>query len=297
MRLRIGTRESRLALIQAEKVVSSLKSLSIDFELVKYKTSGDRILDKNLYDIGGKGLFLKEIEDALIKNEIDIAVHSYKDVPGSIDARLKIGAVLEREDPRDVLLSYKAKSIKDLPKNSVVGTCSPRRRVTILDLRPDIKVVDLRGNIETRIKKFQEENLDAIILASAGLLRLELFNNEYCSYIDSDIMIPAIGQGTIAIEYKADRKDLDEIFKKINHYETWLLSNIERDFLKHLNANCNSPVACYCRRKDSQILVDFMYADYNLKFIEREKIKFAFEDYHNFVNIGESVAKKMLINK
>ena len=157
MKIKIGTRGSALAIRQVEQVIDAISKVSdIECEIIKYKTSGDKILDRNLYEIGGKGLFLKEIEEALIAKQIDIGVHSYKDVPGIIDSRSKIRAVLKREESRDVLLSYKAKSIELLPQNAIIGTCAPRRRVQILDIRPDIKIIDLRGNIDSRIKKFQE---------------------------------------------------------------------------------------------------------------------------------------------
>ncbi len=295
MKIRIGTRGSALAIKQAEQVVNEIrKVLDIECEIIKYKTSGDKILDRNLYEIGGKGLFLKEIEEALIAKEIDIAVHSYKDVPGIIDSRLKIGAVLEREDSRDVLLSYKAKSVIDLPQNAIIGTCAPRRRVQILDIRPDIKIIDLRGNIESRIKKFQEGFCDAIILAGAGLNRLNLFDDRFCSFIEPNIMIPSVGQGVIAIQTCSNRTDLDEILGQINHTKTALLCHIERGLLENLNANCNSPVACYARLESDYIFVDFMFADYDLKFLEKETVSFLYQDYNRYLNIGKEIAEKML---
>jgi hydroxymethylbilane synthase len=295
MKIKIGTRESNLALKQTNIVIDAIKKyMNIDCEIVTYKTTGDKILDKNLYDIGGKGLFLKEIEEALIKDEIDIAVHSYKDVPGTTDSRLEIKALLEREDPFDVLLSYKAKSIMELPKNSTLGTCSPRRKVQVLKIRPDINVIEIRGNVETRIKKLTEGHLDSVILAGAGLQRLNLFNSAFCSYIDPDIMVPAVGQGVISIQVKTDRKDLDHIFQNINHLNTYTLSFIERQFLENLNADCNSPVGCFARIKDDIIFVDFMFADYNLNFFEKENISFPLDKYNDFKEIGKIMAKRML---
>ena len=264
--IRIGTRSSKLSLIQTNQVAYTLSQLGFKTEIRKYKTSGDQFLNSNLYDIGGKGLFLKEIEEALWRNEIDIAVHSLKDCPGIVDPRFNLSAMLEREDPRDVLVTLKGLSIFDLPLNAIIGTCSPRRRVQLLKLRPDLRIKEIRGSVETRLKKLFNQEYDATILAAAGLHRLGLFNSHICQYFDPSIMIPAVGQGVIVIETRKNDSVMRDIASSINHPETMHLANIEREYLSSLEASCNSPVAAYIKRVEDAISADFLYADYNMEF-------------------------------
>jgi hydroxymethylbilane synthase len=262
MHIRIGSRASKLALIQADIVA---KKLPYSCTIVPIKTSGDHNTTKPLYDIGGKALFVKELEDALLDNKIDIAVHSLKDVPGILPIDLEIAAILEREDPREVLISKLANSIPSLPYGITLGTSSPRRIAYIKHLRPDINIINLRGNVETRFNKVSSGEIDGTILAYAGIKRLGLENNPICSLIDTSEIIPAIGQGAIAIEIiKTRKEDLQDILSRLNHKTTFDIIKAERAFLEHLHADCKTPTAAYARCDPSHpknIIVDFMIAD------------------------------------
>lgn len=267
MRLRVGTRKSKLALIQADFVVNEIKKHypNADCQIVAIVTSGDLITDKNLYDIGGKALFLKEIEQALLEDKIDIAVHSLKDVPGRLPEGLMISAVLEREDARDVLVSTKFRSIKDLPVNAKVGCSSVRRQIFLKQQRPDLEIIMFRGNVDSRVKKLLQGLADATILAAAGLNRLSLFDDIYCHIIPINEMLPAVGQGVIALEIKTNNIKMQELCQKINHKPTWYVIEAERSFLEYLDADCKTPMAAYSRFLDvtgNNIVVDFMLSDF-----------------------------------
>jgi len=261
MSIKIGTRKSPLALIQTNMVIHQIKQYfpAINCEIVPITTSGDLIQNKPLYDIGGKALFLKEIEQALLDKKIDIAVHSLKDVPGRIPKDLIIAAVLEREDARDVFVCLKYRSIEELPQNAVIGSSAVRRKLFIQKIRPDLKVVVFRGNVDTRIKKLINNEVDATILAYAGLKRLNAFNPQYCHVIELEQMLPCIGQGVVAIEIRKDDHNMLEICKQINHLPTFELIRPERAFLEYLDANCRTPIAAYSQYLDnSKIKTDFM---------------------------------------
>ncbi len=262
--IRIGTRKSPLALAQTELVIKQIQIHypKIECEIVPIITSGDLIKDKALYDIGGKALFLKELENALINGTIDLAVHSLKDVPGILPAGLKIAAMLEREDARDVFVSTKYKSIEELPSASIVGTSSVRRKVIIQRKRLDLQIVTFRGNVESRINKLMIGKVDATILAYSGLKRLNLFNPQYCHLLDTSQMLPAIGQGVIAVEITVNNNRIQEICNKINHAPTWQLLQADRAFLEYLDADCRTPVAAYSRYIDNKIGTDFMLANF-----------------------------------
>lgn len=253
--IKIGTRSSRLALIQAEIVKSKLEVFmpGLKLEIVPMKTSGDKILDKNLYEIGGKGLFIKEIEEALLSRSIDLAVHSLKDVPGLISDQLAISCVLEREDPRDAFLSNNFRSIEELPVGAVVGTSSPRRAAQILNMRPDLKIVCFRGNVDTRLSKLENGTVDATILAVAGLKRMGIDSSKY-NIINDDIMLPAVAQGVIGIETRKSDLKVQEIVMQINHLKTAIEVRAERSFLAGMNASCSTPIAAYAQIKDDGLL-------------------------------------------
>ena len=260
MKLKIGTRASLLALYQANLVKDKIKQLfddqnkKIDIEIKTIKTSGDKILTASLSNFGGKGLFVKEIEEALFNDDIDIAVHSLKDVPQVIPEELTLGAVLKRDDPRDcVILKDKPESDKGLnsvnfasllKNNAVVGTSSLRRRALFARLRDDIIFEPLRGNIDTRLGKLRDGFFDAIILSSSGLIRLNLSSN-IDVYLDPLTFIPQCGQGAIVIEYKGARADIDEIIKPLNDEDTRFSVFAERACIKGLNCGCASPVGAY----------------------------------------------------
>jgi len=263
MQIRVGTRKSKLALIQTNMVIELISSKLPDVEcvIVPIITTGDKITDKNLYDIGGKALFLKELEEQLLDNKIDLAVHSLKDVPGLLPEGLSIAATLEREDPRDCFVSLKYKSIEDLPIGAIVGSSSVRRKVILQKMRPDLKIVQFRGNINTRLQKLQNEEVDATILACAGLIRGELFNPQYCYPLEVDQMLPAAGQGVIAIEIRTENKEMQDICNQINHQATWALAAAERGLLSYLDASCRIPLSAYAIFDGDVIKAHYMMSD------------------------------------
>lgn len=247
MRIKIGTRNSELSLIQTRMAIKAIKSImpNVHCDIIPVVTTGDRLYNKPLYEIGGKALFLKELEEQLILKKIDLAVHSMKDIPGIIQENLAISAVLERDDPRDVLLSKNANNLYDLPPYSIFGSCSPRRISTIKHIRQDLNFVALRGNIHTRINKFLSGEVDSTILAYAALKRCDLYNEEYCHLLDINDFLPAAGQGTIAIEIRKDDKLMWDLSNKINHIPTWCLAMAERNFISKIDANCRTPLGVY----------------------------------------------------
>ena len=250
----IGSRGSKLAIVQAEMVAAMLKAAGEPVELRTITTSGDMTAGP-LADAGGKGLFVKEIEDALLRGEIDLAVHSMKDVPGFIPDGLSIVAILKRCDPRDVFLSDKYERLDDLPKGARVGTSSPRRQAQLKDLRPDLELLPLRGNVDTRIRKLNEGQYDAIILAAAGLIRLGR-QSEIREYIPVEKMIPSVGQGALAIEVRRDESGLAARMRKIcNHEETEIAVSAERAFLQTIGGDCHTPLAAYATLNGGKIRI------------------------------------------
>ncbi len=244
--LRIGTRGSPLALVQARAVKARLAAAlgadENDIELVVIKTSGDTIQDRPLSEEGGKGLFTKEIEEALIEKRVDLAVHSTKDLPTVLPRGLLLAAYLEREDPRDVFISRKAKSLKDLPKGATLGTASLRRQAIAKRLRPDLQVTPLRGNVETRLRKLGEGQVDAMILALAGMKRLGLVAHA-TRIMETEEFLPAVGQGAIGVEARADDARVRETLARIDHADTSTAVACERAFLAELDGSCKTPIA------------------------------------------------------
>jgi hydroxymethylbilane synthase len=245
--IRIGTRGSPLALAQANEVRRRLLDAHADLgeggvELEIIRTKGDRILDQPLADLGGKGLFTEEIEAALKDGCIDLAVHSMKDMPTELPDGLVIGCVLEREDPRDGFISQKAKHVRDLPNGAVVGTASLRRQAQVLNTRSDLQVVTLRGNVQTRLDKLKQGQIDATFLALAGLRRLGL-EHQLTAAVDPDDMLPAVAQGVIGIECRADDGTAAEILAPLNHADTATRLAAERAFLAALDGSCQTPIA------------------------------------------------------
>jgi hydroxymethylbilane synthase len=244
--LRIGTRGSPLALIQARTVRTLLSALLGEtedaLELVIIRTSGDTIQDRPLSDVGGKGLFTKEIEEVLHEGRIDLAVHSCKDMPTVLPAGLMLAACLEREDPRDVFISRKGSSLQDLPQNARLGTASLRRQAIAKRMRPDLNVVPLRGNVETRLRKLEFGEVDATLLALAGLSRLGL-TKQVTKIMDVHEFLPAVGQGAIGIEVRENDTRTREILSHVDHAETSLALACERAFLAVLDGSCKTPIA------------------------------------------------------
>ena len=243
--LRIGTRGSPLALVQARTVLARLAAAlgadEKDIELVVIKTSGDVIQDRPLAEEGGKGLFTKEIEEALLAGKVDLAVHSAKDMPTLSQPGLMLAACLEREDPRDVFISTKSGSLAELPQGATLGTASLRRQAIALRLRPDLKVTPLRGNVETRLRKLEDGQVDATILALAGLKRLGLVQHA-TKIMDATEFLPAVAQGAIGIETRADNARVRDMLAKIDHADTSTAVACERAFLAELDGSCKTPI-------------------------------------------------------
>ncbi len=259
--LRLGTRGSNLALHQAEEVASRLtgthRNLSVNISVIR--TTGDKVLDVALSRIGDKGLFTREIEQALLRGEIDLAVHSLKDLPSELPPGLVLAAVLPRANPADVLLSRSGKHLHELPAGAVIGSSSLRRIAQLKAYRPDLKVVDIRGNVETRIRKMEEQGLDAIVLACAGLSRLGL-EAAITQVLPPDIMLPAVGQGAIAVEIRENDNHTRELLQAIKSEETEAEVIAERAFLRELEGGCQVPIACLGRVNGSQLLLQGLVA-------------------------------------
>jgi hydroxymethylbilane synthase len=243
-RIVIATRESRLALWQAEHVKALLQSRGAQVELLGMTTQGDQILDRSLSKVGGKGLFVKELEVALEEGRADIAVHSLKDVPMELPAGFELACVMEREDPRDAWVSAQYARLEDLPQGAVVGTSSLRRTVLLRALRPDLKIEPLRGNLDTRLRKLDEGQYAGIVLAAAGLKRLAL--TERIRHIfEPEQMLPAAGQGALGIEIRADREDLKALLTSLADTATWLRVAAERAVSRAMGGSCSMPLAAH----------------------------------------------------
>ena len=240
----IATRESRLALWQAEHVKALLQARGHTVELLGMTTKGDQILDRTLSKVGGKGLFVKELEVALEEGRAHIAVHSLKDVPMDMPEGFSLACVMEREDPRDAFVSPRYQHLAELPKGAVVGTSSLRRQVLLQALRPDLKIEPLRGNLDTRLRKLDEGQYDAIVLAAAGLKRLGM-QARIRSIFEPDTMLPAAGQGALGIEIRTDRQDLADALAPLAHMPTWLRVAAERAVSRGMGGSCSVPLAAH----------------------------------------------------
>lgn len=260
--LRIATRKSALALWQAEFVKAGLEAAhpGLEVTLVPLVSRGDKILDVPLAKVGGKGLFVKELETALLNNEADIAVHSMKDVPMEFPEGLGLAVICEREDPRDAFVSNNYKTIDDLPEGSVVGTSSLRRQCQLLEKRPDLTVKFLRGNVQTRLAKLDAGEYDAIILASAGLLRLEL-KDRIASFISPEFMLPAGGQGAVGIECRIGDESVESLLDVLHCHETAECVLAERAMNRRLEGGCQVPIGCYAIHRDQQLWLRGLVGD------------------------------------
>ncbi len=254
--IRLGSRGSKLALWQAEFIQSEVsRRTGRPVEIVRIKTTGDMILDVPLARVGGKGLFVKEIEEALLSGRIDLAVHSMKDVPTDLPAGLEIVAITRREDPRVAFLSARYKRFEDLPLGAKLGTSSLRRQTQLLSVRPDLKVESLRGNLDTRIRKMEEGQYDAIVLAAAGLRRLG-WEKKITHYIPESVSLPAIGQGALGIEIRSDDGATREAVAFLSDRDTAFAVRAERGFLKRLEGGCQVPIAAHGRTNGDAIILD-----------------------------------------
>ncbi len=292
MKIRIGTRKSKLALWQANYIASQLKKHypDIQVELVKIVTKGDKILDVPLAKVGGKGLFVKEIEEAMLRNEIDIAVHSLKDVPTYFPEGLGLVAITEREDPRDAFLSVKYSSIDEMPEGAVLGTSSLRRKAQIMLKRGDLEIRDLRGNVDTRIRKLEEGQYDGIILAYAGLKRLGL-EGKVRQVFEPDFMIPAVAQGFLGIEARLDDEETRKIVSVLNHRESEIRAKAERAFLKTLEGGCQVPLAAYSEIDGDKLKITGFVSDLEGKRVFRDSMEGPPEEAER---IGTALAEKLL---
>ncbi|MES1045780.1 hydroxymethylbilane synthase [Heyndrickxia oleronia] len=271
----IGSRRSKLALTQTNWVADQLKKLGVpfEFEVKEIVTKGDRILDVTLSKVGGKGLFVKEIEQALLNKEIDMAVHSMKDMPAVLPQGLTIGCIPHREDHRDVLMSKGHMTLRDLPKGAKVGTSSLRRSAQILAERPDLEIKWIRGNIDTRLAKLETDEYDAIILAAAGLSRMGWSSDVVTEYLEPEVCLPAVGQGALAIECREDDKELLDELLKLTSKETKETVTAERAFLHKMEGGCQVPIAGYATITDNaQISLTALVADPNGKIIYKETV-------------------------
>jgi hydroxymethylbilane synthase len=286
--LRLGTRKSKLALWQANFVKEKLEALGCKVEIVPITTTGDKILDAPLAKIGGKGLFVKEIENALLAGEIDLAVHSLKDVPITIPEGLTLSAITEREEPYDVLISRNGKKLEELPSGAVVGTSSLRRQVQIKRRRRDLRVEILRGNVDTRLRKLKEGLYDAIVLAYAGVKRMGL-SGEISQVLED--FIPAVGQGSLAIETRADDERVINFVKVLNHEGSWLRAVCERAFLRELQGGCQVPIGAYAWIEGDRIKIKGFISD-----LEGERFLEGYEEdgLQEAEEVGKRLAQRLL---
>ncbi len=269
----LGTRGSKLALRQSEWFQSRLREVApqVQVTLRTIQTSGDKIVDVPLAKIGGKGLFVKEIEEALLAGDIDLAVHSMKDVPAELPPGLDILCVPPREDPRDALISGSGRLFKDLPQSARVGTSSLRRQSQLLHARPDLRVEMLRGNLDTRLRKLREGRFDAIVLAAAGLRRLS-WGHEITEYLDPAISLPAIGQGALGIEGRRDDAFVCELLGRLNDSDTRITVSAERALLHRLQGGCQVPIAAHAVLDGEELRLDGLIASVDGKTIIRDAV-------------------------
>ena len=289
----IGTRSSELAIWQAnlvkEKIERKVPNISIELRLIK--TRGDKIQQKALDQISGSGLFTKEIEKKLLDGEIDLAVHSLKDLETTLPEGLTIGGVVERGPVEDVLAAkQKGITIENLSDNATVATGSIRRKAQLLHIRPDLNIIGLRGNVNTRIRKLEESNWEAAVFARAGLTRVNL-DKYISSVIDTDVIIPSVGQGALAVEFRENEYALRDILAKINHKDTELAVKAERAFLKRLGGGCKTPIAAYSHIENGKQTIDGVVASVNGEEYLREKIT---SDSRKAEELGEELAETLL---
>ncbi|WLR50104.1 hydroxymethylbilane synthase [Bacillus tianshenii] len=287
----IGSRKSNLALTQTDWFINKMKEagLPFEFEVKKIVTKGDQILNVTLSKVGGKGLFVKEIEQAMENKEIDMAVHSMKDMPSKLPEGFVIGCIPEREDHRDAFISKDHVKLADLPAGSVVGTSSLRRGAQILAARPDLEIKWIRGNIDTRLSKLETEEFDAIILAAAGLARMGWSDNVVTEFLDADISVPAVGQGALAIECREDDKELLDALAKLTDKTVEATVTAERAFLYQMEGSCQVPVAGYAIFTDeNEIKLTALVATPDGKTVLREDLYGT-----DPVQLGEEAARRL----
>ena len=263
MKIRVGTRGSNLALIQTNWAIDRLKEKfpEVEFEVKIIKTKGDKILHLSLDKIGDKGLFVKEIESQLLEGEIDLAVHSMKDMPAEVVEGLKFAAVPKREDPRDVIILREGlNSFDELPIGATIGTGSKRRKYQLLRKRPDLNIVPIRGNIETRISKIKSENLDGIVLAASGVIRADL-EEKITEFLSVDLMIPAPAQGALALEIRENDEELEKMIDAIKDEISQIQTDAERSYLAGIDGSCHIPMGAYCEVDGEKLILTGIFGD------------------------------------
>ncbi|MFQ6069640.1 MAG: hydroxymethylbilane synthase [Candidatus Aminicenantales bacterium] len=292
MNIRIGTRGSKLALAQAGIIKSSLESLNraLEIELKIIKTRGDKVLSRPLALIEDKGLFVKEIEVALLEKKIDIGVHSLKDIPTEQPAELMIAAIPEREIPNDAFISNEYSSLSEIKRGGVIGTSSLRRKSQLLNLRPDLVIKDIRGNMDTRLKKLDRGEYDALVLAAAGLKRLG-FEERITELLSLDSMVPAVAQGALALETRAGDEEILDLCRLLTHEETQKAVEEEREFLSLMGGGCQVPLGCYACFKDSDFSMIGFIGDLEGKEKISHKLRKGRNEYRGY---GKHLAKLLL---
>lgn len=293
MKIIVGTRGSKLAVTQTNWVIDRLKEKNpnVEFEVKIIKTKGDIIQNVSLDKIGDKGLFVKEIEQQLMDGEIDMAVHSMKDMPSNLPPGLKFAGIPKREDPRDVLILKDGySSIEDLPQGATIGTGSKRRKYQLLNHRPDLNIVPIRGNVDTRIRKIIDENLDGVVLAASGILRVGLEEKISC-YLPTDIVVPAPAQGALAIEIREDNYQVEVVVNSLRDELTELQVSAERGFLDGVNGSCHIPMGAYCEVKEDCIKLTGLFGDEEGKKLIIRSIE---GDKNSPRELGKELAKLVL---
>jgi len=290
--IRIATRHSPLAMWQANFVKAELLKHHKDLivEILPMKTKGDIILDTPLAKVGGKGLFVKELEVAMLENKADIAVHSMKDVPVDFPEGLGLSVICEREDPRDAFVSNHFKTLMELPIGAIVGTCSLRRQCQIKALRPDLMIKDLRGNVNTRLRKLDDGEYDAIILAAAGLMRLDM-HSRIASFIEPEISLPAVGQGAVGIECRLDDLETVALLAPLNHAQTRIRVTAERAMNLALEGGCQVPIGSFALLEGDQLFLRGLVGSVDGKEIIRKEITGHIDQAHQ---LGETLAQQLL---
>ena len=293
-RILIGTRGSPLAVAQTDQIVEALKPFAsgVRYKVVPIRTRGDKMHDLGTTAVEGKSLFTKEIEESLIKRQVDVAIHSMKDLTTDLPPGLVIAAVPERANPRDVLVSQDNRKFEELPRSARIGTSSVRRRAQLLAARGDLEIVDMQGNVDTRLRKLANGDYDAIVLAAAGLIRLGL-ERHATEFLSTDVMLPAVGQGALAIQSRQDDDEIRALLSNIDHKPTRRAVEAERAFARRFGANCRTPIAAYARIESAGLAIDGMVAALSGKMLVRSRIV---SDNRDAEKVGEELAE-ILLNK
>ena len=296
--LHVGTRRSMLAKAQTKWVIDRLSQIhpGLHIEVLEVVTTGDKLLDASLSLMPGKGVFVKEIEAKLLDGEIDFAVHSMKDLPTESVPGLTIKAIPERVDPRDVLVTRLHKNLEELPAGAKIGTGSLRRKAQLLKVRPDFDVIDIRGNIDTRLKKAETDDYDGLILAAAGLARLK-WQDRIHQFLSCELMIPAVGQGALGIEIRQDDEETGNLIAPLNDHETEIAVKAERSFLEHLGGGCQTPMAAFCRVRNGKVVLQGFSANEHGKDFHRDQLEGTLEEAMDLASrLAESLLEKSGIN-